>query len=85
MLLLIFFYNECMNEAVGRTIRELRKTHGLSQEQLAEIIDSHQVYVSEIEKGKKLPSLAVLLKIARAFGMSLSELAARIEENLEQR
>ncbi len=82
MLLLIFFYNEHMNEAVGKTICKLRKQRGLSQEQLAEIIDSHQVYVSEIEKGKKLPSLTVLLKIACAFDMSLSELAARIEENL---
>lgn len=84
MLAFIILYNGGMNEAVGETIRELRKRHHLSQERFADLIDSHQVYVSEIEKGKKLPSLTVLHKIAGAFGMSLSELVAQIEARIVQ-
>lgn len=72
-----------MNEAVGEALRELRLKKGLSQEKLAEEIDSHQVYVSEIENGKKLPSLLVLYKIARFFDLSLSEVSALIESKLD--
>lgn len=72
-----------MNEAVGEALRELRLEKGLSQEKLAEEIDSHQVYVSEIENGKKLPSLLVLYKIARFFDLSLSEVSALIESKLD--
>jgi transcriptional regulator with XRE-family HTH domain len=41
------------------------------------------VYVSEIENGKKLPSLLVLYKIARFFDLSLSEVSALIESKLD--
>ena len=42
-----------INVAVAETLRELRQKKGVSQEKLAEAIDSHQVYISEIENGKK--------------------------------
>ena len=47
-----------INVAVAETLRELRQKKGVSQEKLAEAIDSHQVYISEIENGKKMPSLS---------------------------
>ncbi|MBQ1998669.1 MAG: helix-turn-helix transcriptional regulator [Spirochaetales bacterium] len=71
-----------MNKAVGEVIRELRKEYKVSQEKLADGIDSHQVYISEIEKGDKLPSLVVLRNIAKFFKLSLTELVARIEAKL---
>jgi len=71
-----------MNEAIAKTLLELRKMHKISQEKLAEAIDSHQVYISEIEKGKKIPSLTILYKIALFYKMTLTELVSRIEEKL---
>jgi transcriptional regulator with XRE-family HTH domain len=71
-----------INVAVAETLRELRQTKGVSQEKLAEAIDSHQVYISEIENGKKIPSLSVIYKIAQYFNLSLSDFAAMIEEKL---
>lgn len=71
-----------INVAVAETLRELRQKKGVSQEKLAEAIDSHQVYISEIENGKKIPSLSVIYKIARFFNLSLSDFAAMIEEKL---
>lgn len=68
--------------AVAETLRELRQKKGVSQEKLAEAIDSHQVYISEIENGKKIPSLSVIYKTAQFFNLSLSEFAALIEEKL---
>ena len=71
-----------MNKEVGETIRALRKAMKISQEKLADRIDSHQVYISEIEKGEKLPSLATLYKIAKSFGMTLTQLVAMIEAKI---
>lgn len=71
-----------INVAVAETLRELRQKKGVSQEKLAEAIDSHQVYISEIENGKKIPSLSVIYKTAQFFNLSLSDFAAMIEEKL---
>lgn len=71
-----------INVAVAETLRELRQKNDVSQEKLAEAIDSHQVYISEIENGKKIPSLSVIYKTAQFFNLSLSDFAALIEEKL---
>ena len=71
-----------INTAVAQTFRELRLEKGISQEKLAEAIDSHQVYISEIENGKKIPSLPVLYKTAQCFGISLSEFITIIESKI---
>lgn len=82
MFLLIKSYSFDMelNLAVAETLKCLRKEHKVSQEKLADAIDSHQVYISEIEKGKKIPSLTILYNIAKFYKMNLSELAKLIEE-----
>ncbi|MBR5966602.1 MAG: helix-turn-helix transcriptional regulator [Treponema sp.] len=72
-----------INAAVAQTFRELRQSKGISQEKLAEAINSHQVYISEIENAKKVPSLAVIHKAAKFFGLSLSQFAVLIEEKLK--
>lgn len=71
------------NEAVVLVVRHLRREHNISQEKLAELINSHQVYICEIEQGKKLPSLNVLNNIDQAFHIPLSELVRQIEEKLQ--
>lgn len=68
--------------AVAQAVKELRKEKRISQEKLADAIDSHQVYISEIEKGKKIPSITILYNMARCFGMSLTEFVRTIEEKL---
>ena len=76
---------KCMeldSKSIGARIRYFRNKKKLSQEGLAEKIDSHQVYISEIERGLKIPSLPVLREMANAFGMSLTELVSCIEKEL---
>lgn len=73
-----------LNVAIAQTIKELRKERHMSQEKLADAIDSHQVYLSEIENGKKIPSLTILLNLAKCFDMSLTELVKLIEEKLDK-
>lgn len=58
----------------GQRVKELRIAKGYSQEKLAEISDLDRTYIPGIEAGKRNVSLIVVEKIARAFGISISEL-----------
>ncbi len=71
-----------LSAAVAQTIREFRQDKGISQEKLAEAINSHQVYISEIENGKKLPSLPIIYNIAKFYGLTLSEFINIVESKL---
>lgn len=53
--------------SIGRNIRHLRKKKNLTQDQLAELIDGDQKYISRIESGKAKASLLCYLKIANAL------------------
>ncbi len=59
---------------VGKKIKQLRETHKLSVEQLAEKSKTHQKFIVELESGQIVPSIAPLLKIARGLGVQLSNL-----------
>jgi len=71
-------------KTIGKIILDLRRQRRLSQEELADMIDSNQVYISEIERGMKLPSIRTLYNLAHAFGMSLAELSAIIEKEIRE-
>jgi len=63
----------------GRSIRQFRKQHGMSQEDLAEASKLSRNYVSDIERGVRNPSLMAVVGIARALRMPLRDLLADIE------
>ena len=50
-------------------LKDYRKSHKFSQAKLAEICDSSQAYIAEIEVGKKFPSPEMIEKIASAFSI----------------
>ena len=58
----------------GKRIQKLRKSQGLTQEQLAEELNISAVHMSKIESGKRSCSLDVLAEIAVFFGASLDYL-----------
>ena len=60
--------------AFGKRIRELREAKDLSQEELAEAADLHAVQISHIEGGRNEPKLTTILRLAKALGMTASEL-----------
>jgi len=65
--------------AFGRAIRGLRVVRGISQEQLGYDSGLHRTYVGGIERGERNPSLANIIRIADALGVSPSELMAESE------
>ena len=63
-------------------LRLVRVFHDLSQSALAEKLSISKSYLSEIESGKKQPTLELLQKYADFFNMPLSSLLF-FSENLE--
>lgn len=61
-------------QKLGKNIRDLRLQHGLTQEKLGEITGLDRTYISGIERGLRNPSLKNLQKLAKAFGVSISNL-----------
>ena len=59
--------NEKVLKAFSQTIREARKDLKLTQEQLGERCDMHPVFISEIERGIRNPSLDTILKLAKGL------------------
>lgn len=55
----------------GKRIQMLRIKQGLTQSELAEKIHSSQKYISNVETGKKRPSVDFYVTIANFFGVSL--------------
>jgi transcriptional regulator with XRE-family HTH domain len=58
--------------AIGGEVRRLRLDTGLSQRRLAEIAGIDHGFLSQIERGLREPSLAVLVAVGTALGGSLS-------------
>jgi transcriptional regulator with XRE-family HTH domain len=50
-------------------LKSYRRVRKISQFKLAELCDSSQPYIAEIETGKKFPSIEMIEKIAAAFGV----------------
>jgi transcriptional regulator with XRE-family HTH domain len=64
-----------MNQYVtGAVIRELREKHKMTQVQLAEKLRVSDKTVSKWETGKGYPDITLLEPIAKAFGVSVTEL-----------
>lgn len=59
---------------IGQRIRKTRKAHGLSQEQLAELVGISTTHMSHIETGNTKLSLPVLVSLAEALEVSTDEL-----------
>lgn len=59
---------------LGRRIAKLREAIGLTQAQLAELVEVHQETISRIESGRRIPSLSTIERIARSLEVELHEL-----------
>ena len=57
--------------AIGKNIRQKRKETHLTQEMLANKVDTSSQYISRIERGKVCPSLEFLYKMSAALSCSI--------------
>ena len=52
---------------LGQNVRRLREAAGWSQEAYADEAGIHRTYVSDIERGRRNPTISVLQKMANPF------------------
>jgi len=55
-------------------IREIRKNHQMSQQDLADAVGVRRETISHLEQGKYNPSLLLVMKIAEVFDVTIDAL-----------
>jgi transcriptional regulator with XRE-family HTH domain len=66
-------------ERFACVLRQLREERGWSQEQLAAQAGLNRSYLGEVERGRAMPTLTTVTKLASALEIRLSSLMARCE------
>jgi transcriptional regulator with XRE-family HTH domain len=65
-----------MRRLVGLNFARLRKEKGVTQERFAETSGFTQQYVSDLERGRRNPTVVTLFHLASALGVTPAELVA---------
>jgi len=63
-----------MKQLFGRHLRKLREARGLTQSQLAELVDLSPVTLSDIESGRIEPRFTMLMKLPEILGVESKDL-----------
>jgi transcriptional regulator with XRE-family HTH domain len=61
-------------QKIGSRIKEIRILKGLSQQELAALLDYEKSNMSRLESGNVNPTILTLYKVAEALNVSLKEL-----------
>ena len=59
---------------IGKTIQQIRKSNGYTQEKLAEEIEVSVRYISDIEQDRAKPWYEILIRICNLFKISLDQI-----------
>ena len=59
-----------MRKLVGDNVCRIRKEKGLTQEKLSELSGLSQQYISDLERGKRNPTIVTIYEVAQALGVS---------------
>ncbi|TDC54374.1 XRE family transcriptional regulator [Jiangella ureilytica] len=63
-------------QALGRRVAQARKRRGLSQRELARLLDRSETWLSQVERGvRKIDRMSVLERVAEVLEVPLTELA----------
>jgi transcriptional regulator with XRE-family HTH domain len=65
-------------EAFGAIVRRLRTKRGLTQEKLAELADLNVSYIGFLERGENVPTLTIVLNLARALEVDAAHLVREV-------
>lgn len=62
-------------------LEKIRKEKGLSQEELANILEVSRQTIGSLENGRYNPSIILAFKIARYFGLTIEDIFIYEEDN----
>jgi transcriptional regulator with XRE-family HTH domain len=71
-----------LQETVGQVIRRERKERHLTLKELADRAALSEVYLGEVERGKKYPSSTVLERLALSLDIPLPDLLEMVADEL---
>lgn len=73
-----------MTVGIGTALKRLRIEKSLTQKELAAIVSGgvDYTYIGKIERGEQLPSLKILMKLAKALAVPLSSFFREEDERL---
>lgn len=66
-----------MRRIVGENVKRLRLERGFTQEQLAERSGFSQQYLSDLERGRRNPTVVSLWELAQSLDATPTDLIAR--------
>ncbi|MFN8492223.1 MAG: helix-turn-helix transcriptional regulator [Caldilineaceae bacterium] len=61
-------------EKFGEKLRTLRTRRGLTTREFGELLGVSHTFIIKLEQGKKTPNVAMVIKIAAIFGVSVDQL-----------
>ncbi len=70
-----------VSKKIGQKIREIRQKKGISQLELANLVDTSQSHIANIEAGRRRIPFEVLERIAKALGVSVAEIVEEPDES----
>lgn len=74
---------DVQRSAIAERLREARKAAGLSQGQVAKLLQMHRPTISEVEAGNRRVSAEELVKFAETYDVTVSWLLGETAEQLE--
>ncbi|MBZ9965004.1 helix-turn-helix domain-containing protein [Mesorhizobium sp. BR1-1-2] len=63
-----------IRKRLGLNLRRLRLAKGLSQEAFADDVGIHRTYVSDLERGRRNPTITIVEKLAMFLAVKPGEL-----------
>src|SRR5262245_59211013 len=70
---------KALDGAFGRVLRKSRENRGFSQQEVADASGCSQTYVSQLERGAKTPTLAMIMNLAASLRLSAAEIVSEVE------
>jgi transcriptional regulator with XRE-family HTH domain len=74
-----------MRKLVGRNFGRLRREKGFTQERFAEVSGFTQQYISDLERGRRNPTVVTLFHLAAALGVNHIDLVQPDHEARNER
>lgn len=69
-----------LNEIISKNLIELRKKNKLTQLELAEKLDFSNKSISKWESGEAIPSIEILMKLSKLYGVSLDYFVSEVHQ-----
>jgi len=74
-----------LKESFGKVLAQLRKEHGVSQQELADNCNMERAFVSRMERAISQPTITVVFKIADYFEIKPSEMIEKLDSMRKRR